>query len=78
MADFKGLSVTSLAAANINVPRFAVELQVVNSQSGALLNDFTGANRLVWPDVITTLTPAQRRDLLELVMTQIITMKAGL
>lgn len=78
MADFKGTTVTGLAAANINVPRFAVELQVVDSTTGALLSDFTGANRLVWPDIITTLTPAQRRQLLETVMISIISMKAGL
>jgi len=78
VADFQNVSVSQLVAATINVPRFAVELTVNDSRTGTVLNDFTGANRLVWPDVITTLTAAQRRALLEQVMVQIVAMKAGL
>lgn len=78
MADFQNVVVTSQAAANVNVPRYSVSVQVTDSTTGALLADFTGANAIQWPGVLATLTAEQRRAILEMVLTYVVRVKAGL
>ncbi len=78
MPDLQNFSITPMAAANINVPRATIEAQITDSQTGVVLADFTGVNALTFPGVLTTLTAAQRRDLIDLIATRIIFMKAGL
>lgn len=78
MPDLQNFTVTAQAAANINVPRFTISCTVTDSQTGAVLADFTGANAITFPGVLTTLTAQQRRDLLDLIVTKIIFQKAGL
>ena len=78
MPDFKNFSIAALSTANVSVPRFTISVQVVNSQTGALITDLTGANALAFPGVLTSLTVQQRRDLLDLLVNQLILIKAGL
>lgn len=78
MPDLQNFSITPMAAANINVPRATIEGQVTDSTTREVLSDFTGGNALTFPGVLTTLTAAQRRELIDLIATTIIFMKAGL
>ena len=79
MADFLDLNVTAGSNINVNVQRFTVEVRVVDSQNqNTVIADFTGANAIVWPNVLGTLTAAQRRALLKQLMMRIILVKAGL
>ena len=78
MPDLQNFSITPMAAANINVPRATISAQVTDSSTGAGLADFTGVNALTFPGVLTTLTAGQRGELIDLLATKIIFMKAGL
>ncbi len=78
MPDLQNFAITPLGAANVNVPRATIEALVTDSQSGAVLADFTGANALNWPGVVSTLTGAQRLVLAEMVANWLIFVKAGL
>mgnify|MGYP001575059924 FL=1 len=78
MPDLQNFSITPMAAANINVPRATISAQITDSQTGEVLADFTGGNALTFPGVLTTLTAAQRQELINLIATTIVFMKAGL
>ena len=78
MADFQAFSITPLAAASVNMNRVSIACKVTNSNTGALIADFTGANAITWPDVLSTLTAAQRQEIHQLIVTRLIQMKAGL
>lgn len=78
MPDFQSISITDLADASVTVPRFQVSCQVKDSQTGAILSDFTGANALTFPNALGTLTAQQKRSLLRGLVRRMILMKAGL
>jgi len=79
MPDILNYSVTVLGAANVNVPRATIAARVVDSSNQSIvLADFTGGNALNWPGVLTTLTATQRQQLIDMVATTIILMRAGL
>ena len=77
MPDLQQFTITSLSSANVNVPRARIEARVVDSQTGALIADLTGANAITFPGVLTQLTVDQRRELIELVATWLIQVRAG-
>lgn len=78
MPDLQNFSVTPGTAANVNIQRFTIECQITDSNTGAVLHDFTGANAIQWPSVMGTLTAAQRRSILQDIVNRIIYMRAGL
>lgn len=78
MADLQALSVTALGSASVNVPRATISALVTDSQTGAILADFTGANAIAFPAVLAQLTAAQRRDLIDLVVPWLVRTRAGL
>jgi type IV secretory pathway TrbD component len=79
MADLIDFSITPLASANVNVPRATIEARVVDSSDqNIVIADLTGANALIFPAVITTLTPEQRRQLIQLVAHWLVRVKAGI
>ena len=78
MPDLQNFAITILGAANVNIPRAQISARLVDSQTGVLLSDFTGANALNWPGVLTTLTVAQRRYLIDQLANTILLMRAGL
>jgi len=78
MPDIQQLVITDLADITATVPRFQISCQVRDSQTNALLNDFTGANTFNFPGVLTTLTAQQKKSLLRGLVRRIIQMKAGL
>ncbi len=78
MPDLSNFVITPLAAANVNVPRATISCVVKNSQTGAIIADFTGANEISFPGVITTLTGPERLELAKMVATWLVFKKAGL
>lgn len=78
MPDLQQFSITPQASASVTVPRALIAAKVTDSQTGATLADFTGANALQFPAVIATLTAADRLELAQLVADWLIKKKAGL
>ena len=77
MPDLQKFKITALSAANVNVPRATIEGQICDSTTGAVLHDFTGANALTFPGVLTTLTAEQRRVLVERLASWLLMVKGG-
>ncbi len=75
MPDYQQFSVTRIAPAAMTVPRWQIELKVTNSQTGAVIRDFTGANAIIFPNVLGTYTNAQQDRLVELIVTYMIERK---
>lgn len=68
MPDLQNFSVVRNGSATINnAPRYTISCQVTNSQTGALIRNFTGANALTFPQVLGNLTEAERVEMIELI-----------
>lgn len=78
MPDLQNYSLTPAGSANVNVPRALIQARVVDSVTGQVLFDFTGANQIVFPAVWAQLTPAQRLALGDILAPHLIYMVAGL
>ena len=79
MPDLIQYSVTRLANANLNVPRWRVEGKIVDSQTQqTVLNDFTGANAVTFPNVLGNLTSAQQNRWVEDVVQDLIYRRFGI
>jgi hypothetical protein len=79
MPDFLNFLITPLGSASINVPRAQIEAKVVDSSNQSqIIADFTGANALIFPAVIATLTAPQRLELARLIADWLLRTKAGL
>lgn len=78
MPDLQNFSITPQGAANVNVPRAVISAQLTDEHNGELLNDFTGANAINFPGVLSTLTAQQRASLVQDVAQRIILMRAGI
>jgi hypothetical protein len=63
MADLQDYRVSVLSAVTVNVPRLRIEARITDSQTGATLRDYTGANAITFPADLQTLltTPEDRR-----------------
>lgn len=60
--DIMGFDVTDLPNQSLTVNRFAIEFNLVDSQTQqAVLLDRKAGNRLVWPNGLSGLTVAERR-----------------
>ena len=57
----------SLLAGTASIPRFSIECRILDSQTGAVLQDFTGANAIVFPGELTTYTAAERRQFVRMI-----------
>lgn len=78
MTDYQNYKLTPLAAVSVSVPRVQIEAEVHDSTTGDLIADFTGANALIFPGVVTTLTNAQQLELGHRIARFILDSKAGL
>lgn len=59
MPDLLDYSVTRLSNATLSVPRWSVEGRIVDSQTQqTVIEDFTGANAVVFPSVLGNLSAA--------------------
>ena len=77
MPDLTDFSITPQGSSSVTVPRATIAGKLVDSQTGILLADFTGANAIQFPSVLATLSVAQRKDIIDLIATLIINQKAG-
>ena len=77
MPDLMNLTITDLPDVTATVPRFQVSVEVHHSQTGAMLNDFSGPNAWNFPGVLLSLTSQQRKSLLRGLIHRIILMKIG-
>lgn len=83
MANVQDFSVVRNGTININnFPRYTISARVeeVNPDTGLYENiaDFRGANALSFPAVLTTLTPEQRDDFIQMTALWIVRVRAGL
>ena len=80
MPDLQNFSITPLSATNVSMPRFRIECQICDSQTGAVLVDLTGANGITFPHDLPTLfdTTAERREFVEQLAHILVRKKAGL
>lgn len=67
MPDLQQFSITPLSSVNVSLPRAQVSCLVTHSQTGAPLADFTGANAVVFPQILSTLTAAERLELVQMI-----------
>lgn len=56
-------------------PVIDIQCRVVNAATRAVLRDFTGINAVQFPQLMTTLTAAQRRRVLEAAIRECINIK---
>jgi len=80
MPDLQNFSITALTNATVNVPRFRIECQITDSQTGAVLQDLTGANAIIFPTDLGTLFPtaAEKREFIDQLAHYLVRRKAGL
>ena len=76
MPDLKDFTITRIANASVIVPRWQLSGQLVDSQTQeTVLADFTGANVVNFPGVLTTLTAAQQDELIALIVNWLLVKK---
>lgn len=75
--DIQNFTKTPGGAVQVNVPKFTIECQLVDS-NGGILSDFTGANAIQFPSVLVGLTNAQYREIMDTLAPLLIKMKSGL
>lgn len=64
MADLVQFSITRLANASLSVPRWQVAGKIVDSQTQqTVLQDFTGANAVIFPTILGQLSNARQDEL---------------
>ncbi len=64
MPDLANFAITRNGTATLtNAPRWTISGQVVNSKTGALIRDFTGASALSFPQVFAQFAPADQDEL---------------
>jgi len=80
MPDLQNFSITALTNATVNVPRFRIECQITDSQTGAVLQDLTGANAIIFPTDLGTILPTaqEKRDFVDHLAHYLVRKKAGL
>jgi len=77
MPDIRNLVITPQTSANVNVPRATISCTIHDSKTGAQLFDFTGANAVAFPGILSTLTAADRLELLHLILTWLLAKRMG-
>jgi hypothetical protein len=79
MVMLQQYAVTRNGTVNINnFPRYTITAQVIGDDGTTVLADFTGANALSFPAVLSTLTAQQRDDFIAMIAIWIVRVRAGL
>ena len=64
MPDLMEFSVTRISNASVSLPRWTIAGKLVSSQDHSqVIKDFTGANAVTFPQVLSSLTAAERDEL---------------
>lgn len=77
MADRQQFTVTLGNNVNVAMPSAVIAGKITDSTSGAVLSDFTGANAIQFPQIVSTLTAAQKRQLVDLLVDFLVNVKTG-
>lgn len=78
MPDLIGYSVTRLANASVNIPRWSIQGQIVDSQTQTqVIADITAAN-IIFPNVLGNLSQPQQDEWVNGVVQQLIFKRFGL
>lgn len=79
MPDLQQFAVTRTGSTvNANVPEYLISGVLCDSQSGAVLHDFSGANGIRFPQIWASLTNAQQDAAFTLLVRELIRLKTGL
>lgn len=77
--DIQNFTLTPNGTISVTVEQYTVSAKVVEPRrGGAVLFDFTGANTVSWPQVLHTLTDAQRQELIRNTLVWLLQIKTGL
>ena len=78
MPDFAQFSITARPDSNILVAVIRVQARVIDSTTGAVLNDFTGGNSIDFALRVPGFSAADHKELAERIATFIIHRRAGI
>lgn len=78
MADLVNFSVTRSGTQSVSLPKATISCQVVDSTTGALIADLTGANAIVFPAALGNLSASDKSELADLLIPWLIKKVAGL
>lgn len=78
MPDLQDFAVAPTGTKSVSVPTFAIAAKLVDSQTGAVLADLTGARALSFPGVLKDLSADDRRELFDLIAHWLLLRRAGL
>lgn len=79
MPDLVQFSVTRLSNATMSVPRWSVAGKVVDSETQkTVIRDFTGANAVIFPNVLGQLVAAQQDDWVQRVVLELVYDRFGI
>lgn len=78
MPDLRGFSMTRNGAVTVSVPRFVISGQIVDSTTGELIADFSGANAITFPQVLGQLTNPQVAEVVEMIVSRLVSRRLGI
>jgi hypothetical protein len=79
MPDLRNFTVTRGAGIQVTIPQYTISGQVVDSETQkTVLADFSGANVILFPQILASASQAQLEALLAMIVRAIITAKTGL
>lgn len=77
--DIQNFSVTLGNPKAVVLPRWTIQAKVTESDFPfTVLHDFTGANAIEFPEVINTLSPYHREQMIHMLSIWLVRVKAGL
>ena len=69
MPDLVEFSVTRISNASVSLPRWTIAGKLVDSKTQqTVIADFTGVNAVTFPTVLTTLTAAERDEMVQMIV----------
>ena len=77
MPDFQNFSITRGNNVSLSVPVWTIEGKITNSQNGSVIQDFTGANAVKFPQILGQLTIDQQNQFVEEIIQILIHRKFG-
>lgn len=75
--DIQNLTFDRTGQVTLAIPKVVASFKVVDSQTGQARagGDFSGAAQLVWPNVVSTLTAAEKTELFDFVIQKVMEIK---
>ena len=70
--DLKNFSITRGGGQQVQMPRITVEGQLVNSETGAVVRDFTGANSVDLWNVLRNSTVEEQEEIIRVIVDMLV------